>query len=298
MNLLVTGAWQQAKDYIPKIEKTHKVIFLQQEKDELPCSPTWVEGVIGNGLFLYHSIELFTNLRFIQLTSAGYDRVPMDYVSAKCIKIYNARGVYSIPMAEYALSGVLALYKRHSFFRTNQIAHKWEKERKILELCGKKVCIFGCGSVGTECAVRFKAMGCTVFGVDPVVKEHSAFSNIYHINDIKNNLAMADIVIITMPLNEQTRYIFNEKMLRCLKEGAILVNIARGALIVTKALEAELSSKRISAILDVFEEEPLFECSKLWDMENVIITPHNSFVGEGNERRLSELILKNLVEVI
>ena len=104
MNLLITGAWQEAKKYIETIEKMgHQVQFLQFEKDALPCDYEWVEGIIGNGLFLFHPIEKFKNLKYIQLTSAGFDRVPMDYVKEHKIVINNARGVYSAPMAEYAV---------------------------------------------------------------------------------------------------------------------------------------------------------------------------------------------------
>ena len=107
MNLLVTGAWQQATDYLEQLKKEHEVVFMQWENKELPCVYEWVEGIIGNGIFLSHPIEKFKNLRYIQLTSAGYDRVPMNYVKEHKIEIHNARGVYSIPMAEFAISGVL-----------------------------------------------------------------------------------------------------------------------------------------------------------------------------------------------
>ena len=296
MNLLITGAWQQAKDYIPKIEKKHNVEFLQQEKDELPCDPSWVEGIIGNGIFLSHSIEEFTNLHYIQLTSAGFDRVPMGYVKEKGIRINNARGVYSIPMAEYALSGVLVLYKKLRFFTENQKVSRWEKERNLLELYGKEVCILGCGSVGTECALRFEAMGCTVYGVASSERMQAHFSCVYSIDDLKFVLGKSDVVIITLPLKDETRGMFGAEVLRAVKDGAVLVNIARGALIKTEALLDELKSGRISAVLDVFEEEPLSEDSELWSLENVIITPHNSFVGEGNGKRMSDVIMRNLEE--
>lgn len=293
MNLLITGAWQQAKEYIPLIEKDHKVSFLQNEKDPLPCDPAWVDGIIGNGIFLSHPIEKFKNLKFIQLTSAGFDRVPMDYVKEHDIKIRNARGVYSIPMAEYVLSGVLALYRNQFFFNENQKAHKWEKARYLKELFGRTVLIFGCGSVGTECAKRFEAMGCTVTGIDPVVRKHENFSVICHTDEINEVISNADIVILTLPLTEETRGMINEEVISYMKDGAVLVNIARGALVSTDALIKELKSGRISAVLDVFEEEPLGE-SELWDMENVIITPHNSFVGEGNGKRMGDVIMENL----
>ena len=108
MNLLITGAWQDARAQIPALEKMgHSVKFLQYEKDALPCGYDWAEGIVCNGLFLHHPIEKFENLTYIQLTSAGFDRVPMDYVREKGIEIHNARGVYSVPMAEFALAGVL-----------------------------------------------------------------------------------------------------------------------------------------------------------------------------------------------
>ena len=142
MRLLVTGAWKCTQEQLNNLEQLgHEIIFLQNEKDELPCSYEEVEGVICNGLFLYHAIENFTSLRYIQLTSAGFDRVPMDYVQAQGIEIHNARGVYSIPMAEFAISGVLQLYKQAKFFYRNQKNGIWEKHRGLLELYGKTVCI-------------------------------------------------------------------------------------------------------------------------------------------------------------
>lgn len=295
MNLLVTGAWSKAIENIAALEGMgHCVCFMQYEKDELPCGYDWVEGVVCNGLFLTHPIEKFTNLKYIQLTSAGFDRVPMDYVKNNHIEIHNARGVYSIPMAEFAIAGVFQLYKQSRFFCENQKAHKWEKHRGLTELSGKTVCIAGCGSVGTECAKRFEAFGCKVVGIDIAVREIEHFSRVYHLNDVKEVLSNADIAVITLPLTEETYHMFNKDMLDAMKPGAVLVNIARGALVDTDALIAALNSKLGGAVLDVFEEEPLDAKSPLWNMENVVVTPHNSFVGEGNSKRLSRVILDNL----
>ena len=148
MKLLITGAWQVSNEQLNQIKLMgHSVVFMQNEKDELPCDYCEVEGVVCNGLFLHHSIEKFTNLKYIQLTSAGFDRVPIDYVKEKGITIFNARGVYSIPMAEFAISGVLQLYKQTNFFRKNQEDCAWVKHRELLEIYGKTVSIVGCGTV-------------------------------------------------------------------------------------------------------------------------------------------------------
>lgn len=293
MNLLVTGAWQQATDYLEELEKEHEVIFMQWENKELPCEYEWVEGIIGNGIFLSHPIERFKNLRYIQLTSAGYDRVPMNYVEEHQIKIHNARGVYSIPMAEFAIAGVLQLYKQARFFSNNQKNHQWIKHRDLLELNGKKVCIVGCGSVGTECAKRFSAFGCHVVGIDLYPREDEYYQEMLHLKMLDDVLSQMDIIVLTLPLTEETHYLMNDGRFKQLKEGAVLVNIARGAIVDTKALIKHLD-KLGGVVLDVFEEEPLSENSELWDREDVILTPHNSFVGGNNQKRLLEVIMENL----
>ena len=252
MNLLITGAWGGAKEHIPELEALgHKVVFMQQEKDALPCDPAWVEGVICNGLFLHHPIESFPNLRYIQLTSAGFDRVPMEYVKARGIESHNARGVYSIPMAEFAVAGVLQVYKQSRFFYENQKAHRWEKRRDLMELSGKTVLILGCGNVGTECAKRFRAFDCKVLGLNRTVRENPAFDEIRPLDELNSALPEADVLILTLGLSNDTRHLMNAERLALLKPGAVLVNIARGALIDTEALTAALP-KLTGAVFDLF----------------------------------------------
>ena len=295
MKLLVTGAWSDANNQMDGLcALGHEIVFLQQEKDPLPCDPTWPEGVICNGLFLHHPIEAFTNLRYIQLTSAGFDRVPMDAVRARGIEIRNARGVYSVPMAETAVLGALSLYRQAAFFRKNQEARRWEKRRDLLELMGKTVCILGTGSVGTECARRFRAFDCRVLGVNRTVRENPSFDAIYPMERLPEILSEADVVVLTLPLSEQTRHLMNAEAFSHMKHGSIFINIARGVLVDTDALISALRSKLFGAALDVFEAEPLPADSPLWEMENVILTPHNSFVGDGNAKRLNDVIFRNL----
>lgn len=295
MKLLITGAWRSTQEQLNTIkEMGHEIIFMQNEKDELPCSYEEVEGVIANGLFLSHPIERFTSLRYIQLTSAGFDRVPMDFVEKRGIKIHNARGVYSIPMAEFAISGVLQLYKQARFFAKNQAECIWEKHRGILELFGKTVCVVGAGNVGTECAKRFNAFGCRVIGVDLYPRLDENYEKIYPLIEIDECLATADVVVLTLPLTEETRGMMNEARFAKMKQGSVLVNIARGAVIDEDALLMALEERLLGAVLDVFVEEPLDEKNRLWKQENVIVTPHNSFVGDGNAERLYQVIVANL----
>ncbi len=296
MNLLVTGAFARNEDDLDAFKRGgHEVVFLKQERDELPCDASWVEGIIGNGIFLSHPIERFTSLKYIQLTSAGFDRVPMDYVKEKGIKIFNARGVYSAPMAEFAVCGVLDLYKKSRFFYDNQREHKWIKHRDVLELGGKTVCVVGCGSVGTECAKRFSAFGCKIIGVDANIYESKFYEKMLPLSEMDSALGKSDIVILTLPLTDDTRYLMNNERFSAMKEGSVLVNIARGAVVKTDDMISALENRLYGAVLDVFEDEPLSESSPLWGLENVILTPHNSFIGEGNFERLSSLVYKNIL---
>lgn len=297
MKLLLTGAVSWAEEQINELRNLgNEIIFIQDEKIPLSVQGvdvTCIEGVVCNGLFLYNKIDDFKKLKYIQLTSAGYDRVPMDYINEHNIEIHNARGVYSIPMAEFAISGVLQLYKQFRFFYENQRSRVWKKYRNVTELYDKIVCIVGCGSVGTECAKRFKAFGCHVIGVDLYPRADENFEKIFNLEDFETVLNECDVVVLAVPLTDKTKHLMNERKLRALKPETILVNIARGAVLDTDALINILPNIG-GAVLDVFEEEPLSEDSPLWEMENLIITPHNSFVGEGNRRRLQNLILKNI----
>ena len=295
MTILVTGAWKASEEELLAIEKMgHSLIIVNDERADLSDDARSAHAIICNALFLYHPIESFPNLRYIQLTSAGYDRVPMEYVREKGIVIHNARGVYSIPMAEFAVASVLSLYKKESCFFESKAARRWEKQRDLRELYGKTVCIVGCGSIGGECAVRFSAFGCRVLGVDVASFEDYRYENICGIGDLPELLPTVDILILTLPLTDSTYHLIGQKELALLPDGSTVVNVSRGAVIDTSALCAELESERLSAALDVFEEEPLPSESILWGLHNVILTPHNSFVGEGNAHRLWTVIEKNL----
>ncbi|MBQ9427951.1 MAG: hydroxyacid dehydrogenase [Clostridia bacterium] len=295
MNLLVTGSWQCTSEQLDAVRALgHDVVLMPYEKDALPCAYDLVEGVICNGLFLTHPIEKFARLKYIQLTSAGYDRVPMDYVREHGIEIRNAGGVYSVPMAEFALCGVLQLYKQSRYFYENQKQHKWEKHRSLLELSGKTVTVVGCGSVGTACAKRFGAFGCSVVGVDLFPRKDVNYAQITKLAELDGLLPKTDILVLTLPLTESTHHLIDRDRLCKLKPSAILINISRGAVVDTDALIEALHSHLGGAVLDVFEEEPLAADSRLWDIGNALITPHNSFVGDGNGQRLFEVILSNL----
>ena len=296
MKLLLTGAFNYTDAQKEKLNNLgYDVTFVQDERIELSIDVSCYDAVVCNGLFLTNPIEKFKSLKFIQVTSAGLDRLPLDYIEENGIELKSARGVYSVPMAEWALTGVLSLYKSFGFFADNQKKSQWVKNRNIRELCGDTVCVVGCGSVGTECAKRFKAMGTNIVGVDIVNPQNEIYDEFFLIDEIKTALKKADVVVLTLPLTEKTKDLVNDELLENFKDGAILVNIARGAVVNEKALLDALNCKKLGgAVLDVFQNEPLCEDSPFWSMENVIVTPHNSFVSVKNNERLFKVIYDNL----
>ena len=294
MNVLVTGVFQLNSEELAALESAGHKVFTHPDERAPVEQPERYEAVVCNGLFLYNPIERFTNLRLIQLTSAGLDRVPLDYIRTHGIELHNAAGVYSVPMAEFAVCGILQLYKQSRFFSENQAQHKWEKHRNLLELSGKRVCILGCGDVGCEIAKRLKAFGCRITGVNRTVRVLPDFDEVLPLDKLPDAAAVCDILICCIALTPETHGIVGKEIFDHLTADAIFVNAARGALADEAALTAWLQSGG-HAVLDVFEEEPLPEPSPLWDMENVILTPHNSFVGDGNRARLWETISKVLI---
>ena len=203
-------------------------------------------------------------------------------------------------MAEWAIFRVLEYYKQGGFFRKEQASKHWTKHRGLREIVGNKVAIIGAGSVGTEVAKRFHAFGAEIVGFDiSTAPKPLHFDRMESISSLKEYISDFDIIVITAPLLPSTYHLIAEDVLMRLKENAILVNIARGGLIDENYL-CDFLRKRpdIYAALDVFESEPLDAASLLWKLNNVAISPHNSFVSDGNNERMFNVIYTNLKNFI
>ena len=296
MRAIVTGALQATPADIATLEALGLEITLHPDERAAVEKPERFDIAVCNNLFGFHDIDRFPNLKYIQLTAAGMDRVPLDRIREKGIVLHNAAGVYSVPMAEFALWGVLELYKQGRFFADNQKLRRWEKHRNLRELAGRTVLIAGCGSVGSECAKRFSAFGCRCLGLATTGRQQESFEAVHPMDRLEELLPLADILVLALPLTEQTRHLFDGAMLARMKADSILVNLSRGAIVDTDALLNALSGPLSGAVLDVFETEPLPEESPLWDAENLILTPHNSFVGEHNHTRMMETVIRNLTD--
>ena len=296
MKLLLTGAFNYSDEQLSQIESLgYEIIFVQDERIPLQVDVSGIEAVVCNGLFLYNDISEFKNLKFIQVTSAGLDRVPLDYINKHGIKLFNARGVYSIPMAEWVVLKILEIYKKSRHFYEAQREQRWDKQRNLLELTGKTASIIGFGDVGTEIAKRLKAFGVHIIGVDIKEIQFGLIDEYYEVQNIDSALSKSDSVILTLPLTEDTRHLINKDRIKVMKGSAVLINVARGGVIDERALVKALrQDKLLGVALDVFEEEPLPSSSELWSMERVIVTPHNSFVSDMSSERLFHVMINSL----
>lgn len=300
MNLLLTGAFKYSKGQLDKIENLgYRIKFVQDERIALGFDVSSIDVVVCNSLFLYNDIKEFSSLKVIQLVSSGLDRIPLNYINDNGIKVFNARGVYSIPMAEWVILKILEIYKKTISFYKNQEQHRWEKYRDLGELTDKTASIIGYGDVGNEVAKRLKAFGVNIIGVGRREIQSDYVDESMNISELDIALAKSDIVILTLPLTDKTRHLINKNRLDIMKDNAVLINVARGGIIDETALIEILSKgKFLGAALDVFNEEPLGESNPLWSLPGVIITPHNSFVSDKVNERMFKLIYENLNDVI
>lgn len=301
MNLLLTGCFKYSEEQLNSIKSLgFQVYFMESEKeDELPLPAELVDATVCNYLFTAKDFKDFTNLKLIQLVSAGLDRVPVEDIKAKGCKLFNARGVYSTPMAEWALFRVLEKYKKGWFFKVEQEKKCWTKNREVREIFGINVAIIGAGNIGGEVAKRFMALGAIVDGYDVHTNCTPGFDRMILIDSLKQHVNKYDVCILTAPLLPSTKGLISKDILMGLKDDAMIVNISRGGLIDEEALVEVLSVRQnLYAALDVFEEEPLSMDSPLWSLSNVAISPHNSFVSNGNNERMFNVIYSNLKEFI
>ena len=299
MKAIITGAFQLSESEKQVLNDMGLDITIHHWEKEEVKNPEEYEIAICNGLFSYNPIEKFKNLKYIQLTSMGMDRMPMDYIKEHNIEIHNAGDVYALPIAEWVIMRILEIYKNAVHFYKAQSERKWNKCRNMLELSGKKVCIVGTGNIGREIAKRIKAFNVEVVGLNRSGKEVEYFDECKTISEWETTIADSDIVILALPLTKDTENMVDEKWFNTMKNSAILVNVARGKIVDEKALEEAIRDEKImAAALDVFVEEPMNENHSFWDYENILISPHNSYVGENNHKRLFEIVKKNLEKVV
>jgi glyoxylate/hydroxypyruvate reductase len=241
--------------------------------------------------------ERCPQLRWIQATSAGIGgfmaRTGLD---RSAIEVSTAAGTHAVPLAEFALMGALYFVKGMPELTAWKARHHWERHA-TRRLAGRRALVIGLGGIGRRTATTFAALGVEVWGLarreqaGPIAGVARTIGR----DDLHEALETTDVLVIACPLTDETRGMIGAAELARLSGDAVVVNIGRGPVLDEPALVAALTERRIAgACLDVFAQEPLPNDSPLWDLDNVIVSPHSASTLADENEVLVELFLDNL----
>jgi len=220
-------------------------------------------------------------VRWIQSPAAGVGSLLFPELRESAVVLTNARGIHGQPMAEHVIGLTIVLFRQiHGAIR-RQARHDWGKDdlASFRSLAGARMGIIGLGAIGCAVAEKASALGMDVVALrrTPGGPRPSGVSKVYTVSELDSFLAEPDVVVVAAPLTGETRGLIGAAQVRLMKPTAILINVARGKLLRESEVADELAKGTIAgAALDVFEHEPLDPHSPLWDLPNVVITPHTS----------------------
>ncbi len=298
MKALITEKFDEEK--LNKLKSLGYDIIVEKEDDvEFSENIKDIEVLSCFAVFQSLDISLLKNLKFIQLFSAGINQVPLDLIRDRGILLANNRGGYSIPISEWMVLKILEMVKKSREFYENQQKKEWKVNTHLSEIYNKTIGFIGTGDIAKEGAKRIKSFGTTVLGLNTTGRDVEHFDKCYKTENIKEMVSMCDVVVVSMPYTDKTYHLINKDVIGSMKDGVYIVNISRGNIINEQDLILGLKEGKIGgAALDVFEEEPLKKESPLWDMKNVIITPHNSWVSEMVKERRFYIVYENFKRYI
>lgn len=237
------------------------------------------------------------NLKWVQVLSAGVERYLRSEIMDSPVILTNASGIHAVPIGEFVIEQMLMFVKKAPEIFRLQDAHKWVRVNPT-GLRDKTVGIVGLGNIGREVARLSKAFGMKVIATRRGAKQPGKaryVDTVLPSSRLSDLLGESDFVVLSLPFTPETEKIIGEKELRMMKPSAFLINIARGGVVDEDALLNALEEKKIAgAGLDVFATEPLPSESRLWDMENVIVSPHMSGNMDDYIERATDLFVKNL----
>ncbi|RSM69900.1 phosphoglycerate dehydrogenase [Actinoplanes sp. ATCC 53533] len=258
----------------------------------LPSDPTEVRFLVPPfGSAAIDLLPKLTGLRVVQLLSAGADnwigRVPPD------VQLYDAAGVHDAAVAEWVLGATIGSLRQFPAFARAQQRREWASAAftPTAELTGRRVLIVGAGSIGRAVERRLAPFDVTVTRVARTARPEQ---DVHGVAELPALLPRAEVVVLLVPLTEQTRGLVDGAFLAALPDGALLVNAARGPVVDTTALLIEVASGRIGAALDVTDPEPLPAGHPLWELPNVFMTPHVGSAVVGLLPRAYRLVAEQL----
>ena len=241
--------------------------------------------------------ERARNLRWVQATSSGIGTLMQRWNYTELmpnVRFTTARGIHAIPLAEHVLQVLLNHYRRYPHAQNLQAGRSWQRYCAS-DLAGRKVGILGLGEVGKKVAEYCAALGMVTLGTNRSGQNREAVQKYYPAAEMDAFFRASEILVITLPLTEATRNLVSRGRIGQLPQGAYLINIGRGAVLDEAALGEALRSGHLSgAALDVAGGEPLSPGSPLWDLPNLVITPHSASTSDRENLRLIALFEDNL----
>lgn len=252
-------------------------------------SDVWPERSRGMVLSIMNAPQL----KWLHTFSAGVDSPFFIQLMERGVRLTNSSGATASPIAQTAILYMLALSRNVRAWMRHQDKREWERH-SFVELDGSRLAVIGMGPIGEEVARLGVALNMNVEAIrrTPSGKEPCPT---FSFDQLHNVVSRADWVVVALPLTPDTRQLFNKSLFATMQQGSYFVNVGRGELVDESALIAALQSGHLGgAALDVFETEPLSPDSPLWNMDNVIITPHSSGASQTSGLRAEEIFIENL----
>lgn len=233
-------------------------------------------------------------LRWVHTENSGTDGDFYRHILDKGVLLTRSHGANTPEVAEFVFALLLHSAKQLDQFEAQQRERHWQR-RELEGLAQRTLLVVGLGSIGSRVAVLAKAFGMRVLGIGRSSGLHPYADEVGTLTDLPAFIPRADAVVLAVSLNDQTRHLFADAEFQLLKEGAMLINIARGDVVDISALKKHLKQRpSLKACLDVMPQEPWPPGDTLWDYHNVLITPHTAWSGPRYRKRASELWLENL----
>jgi phosphoglycerate dehydrogenase-like enzyme len=253
----------------------------------------------NRGRSFFSAVRKAQRLRWLHTYNVGIDHPIFAEMLAKGIRLTASAGTTAVPIAQTTITALLMLARGFPYWLQSQREHAWRQVRGDAQpddLKGQTLCILGLGSIGTEIARLALALSMRVVGIRRSPhRPEDIVAEIHPPAALGKVLERSQWLAVTCPLTDETRRLIDADMLARMPRGAKILNVGRGEVIDEADLVAALQSGQIGgAYLDVFEKEPLPADSPLWDMPNVIVTPHNSTSSSGNIARIQTLFVENL----
>ena len=299
MKILIYISGDPARDWanIAATFPEHEFLYAANAGEAADAIPE-AEVLVSEGATIEAAVlDRAQNLKWLQVASAGVERLAtIDMFRSGQVTVTNARVLLATHVAETAVGLLTALTRGIAYAALQQAAHRWDHTYAYDELADKRAVVVGTGGIGRAVGKRYRGLEMQVEGVDIVKAEPDEDVPVIHpISELSRLLPSTDVLTICCPHTEETHHLIDSTALAALPDDAYVINISRGKVVDTTALALALRKGTLrGAGLDVVEEEPLPPESDLWDVPNLVITPHMAGRSPRRQERIQAFVSENI----